>query len=119
MAAGLGKMISYKRPADQSDAVQKKRAKYGQKYYEKYAGEGTDSPSNGMSNADCPFLVRVTAKDLRIRKGNGTDTAWTGKYVPPGVYTIVEVKSGKGSKAGWGRLKSGAGWITLSYVKRV
>ena len=36
VAAGLGKMISYKRPADQSDAVQKKRAKYGQKYYEKY-----------------------------------------------------------------------------------
>lgn len=31
--------------------------------------------SGGMTNADCPFLVRVMAKDLRIRKGNGTDTA--------------------------------------------
>lgn len=72
-----------------------------------------------MSNADCPFLVRVTATDLRIRKGNGTDTAWTGKYVPSGVYTIVEVKEGKDSDAGWGRLKSGAGWIALSYAKRV
>ena len=40
------------------------------------------------------------------------------KYVPPGVYTIVEVKAGKGSDAGWGRLKSGAGWIALSYAKR-
>ena len=75
--------------------------------------------SGGMSNADCPFLVRVTAKDLRIRKGNGTDTAWTGKYVPPGVYTIVEVKAGKGSNAGWGRLKSGAGFISLDYVTKV
>ena len=75
--------------------------------------------SNGMTNADCPFLVKVTAKDLRIRKGSGTDTAWTGKYVPPGVYTIVEVKAGKGSDVGWGRLKSGAGWIALSYAKRV
>ena len=64
------------------------------------------------------FLVRVTVKDLRIRKGAGTDTAWTGKYVPPGTYTIVEVKAGKGSDAGWGRLKSGAGWIALSYAKR-
>ncbi len=53
-----------------------------------------------MTNADCPFKVRITAKDLRIRKCASTDTAWTGKYVPPGVYTIVEVKSGKGSKAG-------------------
>ena len=72
-----------------------------------------------MSNTDCPFLVKVTAKDLRIRKGAGTDTAWTGKYVPPGVYTIVEVKEGEGSDAGWGRLKSGAGWIALSLVNRV
>lgn len=72
-----------------------------------------------MRNAHCPFLVRVAAKDLRIRKGNGTDTEWTGKYVPPGVYTIVEVKARKGSNAGWRRLKSGAGWIALSYAKRV
>lgn len=112
-------MLWYERPADQSDAVQKKRAGYGQGYYEKYAGGGEVPSSGGMSNVDCPFLVRVTAKDLRIRKGNGTDTAWTGKYVPPGVYTIVEVKTGKGSEAGWGRLKSGAGWIALSYANRV
>ena len=111
-------LLWYERPADQSDAVQKKRAGYGQGYFEKYAG-GIVPSSGGMSNADCPFLVRVTAKNLRIRKGNGTDTAWTGKYVPPGVYTIVEVKAGKGSNAGWGRLKSGAGFIALDYAKRV
>ena len=28
-------------------------------------------------------------------------------------------KEGKGSSEGWGRLKSGAGWIALSLVKRV
>ena len=32
---------------------------------------------------------------------------------------IEEVKSGKGSDAGWGRLKSGAGFIALDYAKRV
>ena len=41
------------------------------------------------------------------------------KYVPPGVYTIVEVKAGKGSDAGWGRLKSGAGWIALEFTENV
>lgn len=112
-------LLWYEKPADQSEAVQVKRAGYGEGYYKKYAGSGSVPSSGGMRNADCPFLVRVTAKDLRIRKGNGTDTAWTGKYVPPGVYTIVEVKAGKGSNAGWGRLKSGAGWIALSYCKRV
>lgn len=112
-------LLWYEKPADQSEAVQVKRAGYGEGYYKKYAESDSVPSSGGMNNADCPFLVRVTAKDLRIRKGNGTDTAWTGKYVPPGVYTIVEVKAGKGSNAGWGRLKSGAGWIALSYAKRV
>ena len=32
------------------------------------------------------------------------------------IYTIVEIKQGQGSKKGWGRLKSGIGWISLDYV---
>ena len=35
------------------------------------------------------------------------------------VFTIMEVKSGKGSDTGWGRLNSGAGWISLDYVSRI
>ena len=112
-------LLWYERPADQSDAVMVNRAGYGEGYLKKYGDSAEKPASGGMSNADCPFLVRITVKDLRIRKGNGTDTAWTGKYVPPGTYTIVEVKAGKGSAAGWGRFKSGAGWIALSYAKRV
>ena len=113
-------LLWYERPADQSDAVQVKRAGYGEGYLKKFGGGGSEKPvSGGMTNADCPFLVRVTAKDLRIRKGAGTDTVWTGKYTGTGVFTIVEVKSGKGSSKGWGRLKSGAGWIALSYEVRV
>ena len=111
-------LLWYERPADQSDAVQVKRAEYGEGYYKKYAGGSSEPSSGGMSNEDCPFLVRVRATDLNIRKGAGTDFDRV-KYIPVGTYTIVEVKSGKGSKAGWGRLKSGVGWISLDYVKRV
>ena len=68
--------------------------------------------------AAVPFLVQVSITDLNIRKGPGTDYART-QYIPVGIYTIVEVKSGKGSTAGWGRLKSGAGWISLDYAKRI
>lgn len=53
-----------------------------------------------MTNADCPFLVRVTVKDLNIRRGAGTNFDRV-KYIPVGTYTIVEVKAGKGSKVGW------------------
>ena len=63
------------------------------------------------------FLVKVSLSDLNIRKGPGTDYDRV-QFIPIGVYTIVEVKSGKGASA-WGRLKSGIGWISLDHVKRV
>ena len=72
-----------------------------------------------FSNADCPFMVKVSIDDLNIRKGAGTNTAKTGKYTGKGVFTIMEVREGNGSDKGWGRLKSGAGWISLDYCQRV
>lgn len=66
-----------------------------------------------------PFLVRVSVPDLNIRTGPGVDHPRTGKFTGVGTFTIVEVREGRGSSEGWGRLKSGAGWIALSLVKRV
>ncbi|MBS7226206.1 MAG: amidase [Clostridiaceae bacterium] len=65
---------------------------------------------------DVPFTVKVSISNLNIRKGPGTDYAKTGKFTGKGVFTIVEVQSGQGASAGWGRLKSGAGWISLDYA---
>ena len=65
-----------------------------------------------------PFKVKVAISDLNIRKGPGTNYART-QYIPVGVYTIIEVQSGTGSDKGWGRLKSGAGWISLDFCTKV
>ena len=65
------------------------------------------------------FKVRVSIDDLNIRVGAGTNYRKTGRYTGKGVFTIVEVKQGKGSKSGWGKLKSGAGWISLDFVQRL
>ena len=65
-----------------------------------------------------PFLVKVSISDLNIRKGPGTDYGRV-QFIPIGVYTIMEVKAGQGSKAGWGRLKSGIGWLSLDFCQRV
>lgn len=66
-----------------------------------------------------PYKVRVDISDLNIRKGPGTNYKTTCKFTGKGVFTIVEVRSGKGSKTGWGRLKSGVGWISLDYTTKV
>lgn len=61
----------------------------------------------------CPYMVRVSIDDLRIRTGPGVTYTWTGKYTGKGTFTIVEVAGN------WGRLKSGAGWISLAYCTEV
>lgn len=66
-----------------------------------------------------PYLVEVTATDLNIRKGPGTNYGKTGKFTGKGVFTITEERAGTGSNKGWGKLKSSAGWISLDYVKRL
>ena len=63
-----------------------------------------------------PYTVKTTCDVLRIRKGAGTGYGIAGKISEKeghkNKYTIVE------ESGGWGRLKSGAGWICLSYTKR-
>lgn len=68
-----------------------------------------------------PYKVKVTAASLNIRKGPGTVYAPVGKITDKGTYTIVEESQPNGSLYGWGKLKSGAGWISLSpsFVKKV
>lgn len=60
-----------------------------------------------------PYMVKVTASALNIRKGAGTSYPVVGCIGDKGIYTIVAEDNG------WGKLKSGAGWISLAYTKRV
>ena len=53
-----------------------------------------------------PFQVRVIIDDLNYRSGPGMDYQVNGQ-TGKGTFTIVETSDG------WGRLKSGAGWIWL------
>lgn len=91
--------------------------------YSVFDGKGTkvypQKTSAPAASANVPFHVQVSITDLNIRKGPGTDYGKTGKFTGKGVFTITEVKSGKGSTAGWGRLKSGAGWISLDYARKI
>lgn len=76
-------------------------------------------PENTVAdNYKVPFLVNVKIADLKIRKGPGTNYGVV-RYINPGIYTIVEVKEGQGSEKGWGKLKSGLGWISLGFVSIV
>lgn len=78
-----------------------------------YSGKSTTTTTTFTS-----YLVRVTADVLNIRKGAGTNYGTNGAIRDKGVYTIVAEASGQGATK-WGKLKSGAGWISLDYTKKV
>lgn len=60
-----------------------------------------------------PYKIKVTASVLNYRSGPSTNYVVKGTIKKGEVYTIVEEKNG------WGKLKSGAGWISLKYAQKV
>lgn len=59
------------------------------------------------------YKVKITADTLNVRKGAGTGYKIVTAVKKNEVYTIVQEQNG------WGKLKSGAGWISLKYTKKV
>ena len=65
------------------------------------------------------YQVKVNIRNLNIRKGPGTNYGTIGRTTGVGTFTIVDTKEGKGSETGWGKLKSGLGWISLDFAKKL
>lgn len=72
-----------------------------------------EKPAEKPVTSDGSFLVKVTASVLNVRKGPGTGYEIRQTVKRGEVFTIVKI-NGK-----WGKLKSGAGWIHLSYTERM
>ena len=58
------------------------------------------------------YTVKITADVLNVRAGAGTNYKVNTQIRKGEVYTIV------GESNGWGKLKSGAGWISLKYTSK-
>lgn len=71
-----------------------------------------NKPVQNIQSTFKPYLVKITADVLNVRSGAGTTYPVKTKVKQNQVYTIVEEKDG------WGKLKSGAGWISLKYTKK-
>lgn len=74
------------------------------KYFKKY-GEAAATFNS--------YKVKINTDALNVRKGPGVSYGVVTVVKRGEVYTIVEEKNG------WGLLKSNAGWINLSYTKKV
>lgn len=77
-----------------------------------------NKPETKKDEVENSYIVKVSIPNLNIRKGPGKNYDKTGMYTGIGRFTIVETKPGTGSSAGWGKLKSGAGWISLDHATK-
>ena len=80
-------------------------------------GKVVYEPKAAEPTVKVPFLVKVSISDLNIRKGPGVNHSRV-QFCPPGVYTIVAVSEGAGASM-WGKLKSGIGWLSLDFCRRL
>lgn len=78
----------------------------------------TKPASSTVTTSTGNYVVRVTANILNVRSGPGTDYKTTTSVSKGQAFTITEERTGKGANK-WGKLKSGAGWISLDYTKKV
>lgn len=113
-------MVRFEAPADQSDKAIDNRNKYSEEFYQRNAPQFNpcDINTTPLIHPAPPYRVRIACNVLNIRSEPNTRSKITGKITNrDDVFTIVE-KSGSGSDV-WYKLKSGAGWISARYCKRV
>lgn len=75
--------------------------------------EGAATVTTNPQGSGTNYMVKVMCSALRIRKEPNTNSKIAGVIRDEGVYTIVQENNG------WGKLKSGAGWICLKYTAKV
>lgn len=84
---------------------------------EKEKKQAEKEESKAAQKAFKPYLVKITSSRHEIRKKAGLDAKAVGHITDKGVYTII--KEAKADSQTWGKLKSGAGWISLKGVKKL
>ena len=75
--------------------------------------EKSSSTSSTSTKAGFPYKVKITAQSLNVRKSPDENSAITAQVRRGYIFTIVD------EKEGFGKLKSGAGWINLQYTEKV
>lgn len=128
VAAAMGKAAAAQTPEQPSASCQMYRIRkswadaasqigaYTNLEYAKAACAGGYAVFDSAGNQVWPvnYIVRITAQSgLNVRSGPGTNYGVVMTIAYGGGYTIVEEQNG------WGKLKSGIGWICLKYTERV
>ena len=76
-----------------------------------YDADAAPVEEEKLAAVKLPYLIRVS-KRIDIKR-NASDSSATARKCPVGIYTIVAEQNG------YGKLKSGAGWVKLSEIQKI
>lgn len=87
--------------------------------YKSNASTNTSNASTNASNASTEYMVLITSDSLNVRQKADIKSKVVGKVKKGQAFTITKEVTNGGIK--WGKLKSGAGYISLNskYSKKV
>lgn len=77
-----------------------------------------DEKPKPPTNTFEPYKVKINTGALNYRKNPDSKSPSAGFVYKNDVYTIVQESDGPGASK-WGKLKSGAGWVSLDYVEKL
>lgn len=84
LAASNTVLMKFERPADQSESVQKKRAGYGQTYFDKFAAGSTNKQNGGTSNMNVSEVRKkfaaMAAGYVGVKEGTAQHHAIIDRY---------------------------------------
>lgn len=119
-----GVFVDNQKDASQADTLEEQKA-FGVAYAkgilktlgitEKNVSQVNKNGNTTATSVSTSYTVKITASVLNVRAEAGTDNKINTKVKKGEVYTIVEEKMNGNNK--WGKLKSGAGWISLDYTE--
>lgn len=72
-----------------------------------------ETPASPQPSVTSSYKIKITADVLNVRSGAGVNYSKVTVVNKNEVYTIIDTKNG------WGKLKSGAGWISLQYTTKI
>ena len=81
------------------------------------SGVTVTAPAAPAASTAVSYQVRIDIKNLNIRSAPDKNSTSNG-FIAPGVYTIIAESDGDGASK-WGKLKSGAGWVSLDYCTKL
>lgn len=76
----------------------------------------SSAPDVDLPESKVLTRIQIDIDNLRIRSTPEISNNVTGKYTGKGVFEILEIQNGNGSKSGWGKLADGSGWVCLDFV---